>query len=144
MEQSSPSAEEVRQRMQEVRRNLKPEVDNIFSSARELTDWQYYVKRFPWASLACASALGYLIVPRKLQIVRPDAKTVEHLARSNRLVVEHKPKGTERPGLIGSALQLTSNMILRAGIAYLGQQAGRLFGEQAAETSQQPVWPERR
>jgi len=129
----SPSAEQVRQRMQAIRQNLSPEVDEIVSNARDLMDWHYYVKAFPWWSLAGAAVLGYLAVPRKLEIIRPDAGTIEKLAKHNQLVVEHKSQAKEKPGVVESILHLTANMVVRAGVAYLGQKMGRLFGEQAAQ-----------
>lgn len=134
-----PSAAEVIQQMHAIRQNLRPEVDEIVSSARNHLDWHYYLKAYPWQTLACATALGYLAVPRKLVLVQPDAETVEKLARQNRLVVEHRPKGEEKPGLVDTILHLAGHMIMRAGMAYLGQQAGRLAGRQAAESAPEPA-----
>lgn len=113
--------------MQAIRYGLRPEVDEIVESARTLMTWQHYVKHYPWASLGVAAAVGYLAVPRKLKISSPDVETLKQLARENRLVVESKPKSQAKPGLIASALTLAGGAVMRAALAYAGQQAGRFF-----------------
>ena len=57
------------------------------------------------------------------------------LPKENRLVVQHEPEVREKPGVMATMFNLTGNMLLRAGIAYLGQQAGKVFGDQAAHES---------
>ena len=76
-----------------IRHELDDDVDEIRESAQTLADWHYYVKNYPWACVGVAAALGYLVVPRKLTIERPDPKSLEKLARNNHLVVEHQSKG---------------------------------------------------
>ncbi|REJ81568.1 MAG: hypothetical protein DWQ34_26990 [Planctomycetota bacterium] len=128
-------AEEIRREMIGVREHLARDVDEIVDGAGRLTDWRNYVASFPWGSLGAAVALGFMVVPRKLEIVSPDADTLEKLAKSNRLVVEHKPRSERKPGFIETAFTLTANTLLRAGIAYAGRQIGKHVGQQAAEES---------
>lgn len=140
MESPQRTPDDIQRQMSAIRTHLGGEVDGIVSNAQHLADWKHYVRAFPWASLGVAAAVGYFAVPRKLQIVSPDKETLAQLAKENRLVVEHSPKGTEKPGIVGSLVNLAGNMALRAGIAYAGQQAGKIFGHEAAEqTSPQGV-----
>lgn len=125
--ENEASAAELKAQMQQIRRGLRPEVDEIVENARTLMTWQHYVTSYPWASLGVAAAVGYLAVPQKLRISSPDAETLKQLARENRLVVENKPKSQAKPGLIASALTLIGGAILRAGLTYAGQQAGRFL-----------------
>lgn len=126
-------AQEIQLRMGAIRAQLGDEVQGIVGNARQMVDWRHYVQAFPWGSLAVAASLGYFAVPRRLEIIRPDKETLEQLAKDNHLVVKHETKGEERPGVVVSLANLAGNMLLRAGIAYVGQQAGKLFGEQAAQ-----------
>ncbi|MCA9110738.1 MAG: hypothetical protein KDA52_12365 [Planctomycetaceae bacterium] len=133
------NADEIRRRMDIIRSNLGGDVHGIVSNAQQLVDWRHYVRAFPWGSLGVALSLGYFAVPRRLEITSPDAETLEKLARNNRLVVNHKPRGEERSGLVMSAASLAGNILLRAALAYAGQQVGKLVGEQAGRESEQEV-----
>jgi hypothetical protein len=128
------SAEDLRAQMREIRGKLPQDVRDIVSGAKQLTDWRFYVRQFPWGSLATAATLGYLAVPRRVEVVRPDIKTLEELAKRQKLVVEPQRRVEQKPGLVESALNIAGNMILRAGLAYVGQQVGVLFGTQAAQS----------
>jgi hypothetical protein len=132
------SAAEIQDRMREIRGKLPGEVAGIVESARQLTDWKHYVRTFPWGSLAAAAAAGYMAIPRKLEVIRPSAEELLKLARKEKLIIEPKHPAQEKPGLVESALQLTGNMLLRAGLAYMGQKAGKVFGHSAAN-AQQPA-----
>jgi hypothetical protein len=57
------SIEVIRQRMQQVRRDLSHEVHHLVASARDMTDWRQYVRAYPWLCAAAAAAAGYWIVP---------------------------------------------------------------------------------
>ncbi|MCA9077888.1 MAG: hypothetical protein KDA93_22865 [Planctomycetaceae bacterium] len=133
------SAYAIRHEMDRIRGNLPADVDGLMSNAQQLVDWRHYVQTYPWASLGVATALGYFAVPRKLEIQSPDAETLEKLAKENRLVVQHSPKGEEKKGVMVSMANLMGNMLLRAGMAYVGQQIGRVLGDQAADVETQTV-----
>lgn len=127
------SANEIRAELQRTRGRLLAEASAVAGGARELADWRYYVRRYPWAALGVAGALGYLAVPRRLEIMSPDEKTLERLAKRNRLVVEARPPAAQKTNLMDTLLTMTANLLLRAGTAYVGQQLGKLFGETAAD-----------
>ncbi len=132
MWQQAQNASDIRREMDQIRASLGGDVHGLVTNAQRLIDWRHYVSAFPWASLGVAAAIGYFAVPRKLEIVSPDAETLQQLARDNRLVVEHKPQGHEKRSVMMSAANVVGNVVLRAGLAYFGQQVGKLFGEQAA------------
>ncbi|QDU37175.1 hypothetical protein Mal4_14840 [Maioricimonas rarisocia] len=134
-----PSAYELRNRMEQIRTRLDGDVDGLVSHAQRLADWRYYLRAYPWASLAVVAAVGYFAVPRRVEINSPDAETLERLARKNRLVVKHAPKGEEKKSLAASMANMVGHMMLRAGVAYMGQQAGKVLGHQAAEAPPEKV-----
>ena len=115
-------ANDLRRQMSTIRANLGGEVSGLISNAQQLTDWRHYVRSFPWGSLAVATAIGYFAVPRKLEISSPDPETLEKLAKDHRLVVQHTPKGEEKRGVMSSVANVAGNAILRAALAYAGQQ----------------------
>ncbi len=56
-------ADEIRRRMAEIRLVLASDAAHLVASAKQQTDWRYYVKRYPWVCAGAAIAVGYLIVP---------------------------------------------------------------------------------
>jgi hypothetical protein len=111
--------------MEHLRGELHHEYGAIVRGARVLADWQYYVRTFPWACVGAAAALGFLAVPRRLEVMSPDAETLAKLAKHNRLVVKQQPEAQAKSGLVGSLLTLAANAALRAVIAYTGSPRAR-------------------
>lgn len=127
------TAEQIRAELRHARGRLIVDASAVAGGARELADWRYYVRRYPWAALGVAGAVGYFAIPRRLEIMSPDAKTLEHLAKRNKLVVETRPPAAQKTNLMDTLLTMTGNVLLRAGTAYVGQQIGKIFGETAAD-----------
>jgi hypothetical protein len=108
-------AREIRQRMAGLRRELEldarkleADVQSVSRSARELADWRFYVERFPLAAAAGAAIVGYMIVPRRPQVIVPDADTLAQMAKNNQVWVKTgraKPVEKER-GLMGGLVAL--------------------------------------
>lgn len=137
---TTEDAERIRREMARIRSEIDHNVEDIVDNARILADWRYYVHAYPWAAAAAALAAGYLLVPRRIEIVSPDAETLLDLARRNRIVVEANPRREKRErSLLNSMFTLAANAAVRGLIAFVGQQAGKLFAEQAAEEEAQPV-----
>lgn len=144
-------ANQIRQRMAYIRRELDQDMENVERDARTLLNWRYYINSYPWASVGIAAAVGYLVVPRKLEIQTPDPKTLEKLARDRHLVVEQKPKAEAKGGLIGTAFSFISGIVLKTAMVQLGHQlasildkSGQMKEEQAAAkvaADQEPTPP---
>ena len=72
------------------------------------------------------------MVPRRVEIVQPDADEIAKLAKRHQIVVEHAAKAEARRGGPGQAiLTMVANAALRAATAYASQQAGKVFGKKA-------------
>jgi len=127
-------AERIRNEMQRIRGRLPREADDIVTSAKEMVNWRHYVQRLPWVSIAAAAAVGFLAVPRKLEVIRPDVETLEKLAKRQKLVIDPARSSQNRkPGLVESAFNFGSNMAMRAAMAYAGQYLGQILGHEAAD-----------
>lgn len=107
-------ADKIQQRMKSIRKDMKDEVIHVKQSAHTLTDWHFYIRKYPWACMGIAAAVGYMVVPRKLNIQSLDAKAVEKLAKKNRIVVESNPKDQSRKTLAQGAFTFLTGLALRS------------------------------
>lgn len=133
---AAPTALEIRRQMADVRERMCREAADVATRARqiagharELTDWKFYLQRYGRVTLGLCALVGYAIVPRRIEIVSPDAETLEKLAKRQRLIVEPRPAPIEKRRLMDTALSLGGNMLLRAGLAYAAQRMGQVMKE---------------
>ena len=112
--------EAISRRMAELRRALTGDVHAVSRSARVMTDWTFYVRRYPWATAAMAAIAGYLIVPNKKNIISPNQEALAQMVKKRqlRLNVDHK---AEKPGVAKSLLALAATWAAKAGIGYVGE-----------------------
>ncbi|MHB8900301.1 MAG: hypothetical protein ACYC6Y_16245 [Thermoguttaceae bacterium] len=118
--------ESVRARMQQLRCEIDDDMEDIAASARTKLDWKHYVKTYPWTCLGAAVALGFLAVPKRSRVIRPDVATLAELETTGHLGV--KPASSATHGLIDSLWAAVANIAIRNATAYLGQTAGRYLG----------------
>jgi len=114
----------IREEMAAIRRELRNDVDEIVEDTREMVDWRYYVREHPWACMAAVAALGYLVVPPRIETVTPDADDLVTLAKRKRLVVKPRVEGEPRGGLAGGLFNFVFRALIRSLVAYFGQQVG--------------------
>ena len=132
------TAEAIRDRMRQLRSELRDNVQDVVQSARTMTDWKVYFRRYPWFFAGAAVALGYLVVPKRVEIVRPDADTLLKLAKKEKLVVEPKQQVQPRVGWSTTLFDLAANAVMRSAIAFVGQKLGKVTGQQAAMSREEP------
>jgi hypothetical protein len=130
--------EAISRRMAELRCALTGNVHAVSRSARVMTDWTFYVRRFPWATMAIAVIAGYLLVPKKKNIISPDQEALAQMVRKHqlRLDVDHK---AEKPGLAHSLLALAASWAAKAGVGYVGE----LMRTAAVNRAHESARPER-
>jgi hypothetical protein len=112
---NSPETEAIRQRMELVRCDLDEDVQEIVEGARDMGDWRYYVKTYPWICVGGALVAGYLMVPVALGALASVAASASATG-----------------GVRSKLLRLVGNLVMRSALAYAGQQAGKLFTPSAA------------
>ena len=134
MTHNSHEMKAIRQRMEEVRCDLDKDVQGIVEGARDLRDWRSYVRSYPWVCVGAAVAVGYLLVPRRPAAMQPNAETLAELVKQSRLAATPlvTPLGKAR----GLLLRSVGNLAMQGVSAYVGQQAGKHFGPQAASSPQ--------
>jgi len=114
------NAEALQKRMEALRLHLNSDVADVSQNAKEMTDWRFYVRRFPWAAAGIALAAGYAVVPKRTEIVSPTPETLGKLAKDDKLVVKRKPKAASSETLAGTLLTLAATAATRAAVGYIG------------------------
>jgi len=107
--------------MESLRRDLAGAVGEAAATARQWRDWRYYVKRFPWASGGAALLVGYLIVPKRINVLSPDIETLAELAKRKRFVVRQEvdTKRSDRT-IAGTLMGLLTVAATRALVSHVG------------------------
>jgi len=123
----TPTTNEICRKMNDVRCDLGEGVEDIVQSTKTLTDWRYYVRTYPWWCLAGAAAVGYFVVPRRLEVMRPSAAVLEQLAKRNHLVVTSEPSPQAKGGIAGALATLLVGAAVRGIGHYVGENAGKLW-----------------
>jgi hypothetical protein len=126
-------AETIEAQMARIRCSLNEGVEGIVENARVMSDWRYYVRNYPWTCVGAVAALGYLVVPSRLDVIRPDADTLAKLAKQNRLLVTPEPEPQKRGGLAGVLLNLAAGAITRGAVSYFSQVAQRTMSDRAGQ-----------
>ena len=122
----------IRQRMEEVRCELDQDVQGIVEGARDMRDWRSYVRSYPWVCVGAAVAAGYLLAPRRPAAMQPSAEAIAELVKQSRLA--ETPLVTPLGKARGLLFRSVGNLVIQGVSAYVGQQAGKHFGEQAASS----------
>jgi hypothetical protein len=103
-----------------------------------MTDWRYYCRAYPWASMGAAAAAGYLLVPRRARVVGLDPDALLQLAEKKGVLVKAEAEPTRRSGFLTPIFTLAANAIVRGLISYAGQQAGRVAGQYTGVHTAEP------
>jgi hypothetical protein len=116
------SAEKIRCRMAELRRDLDCDVREVSRGARVITDWKFYVRKFPWAVAGAALVAGYMLVPKRKPVIKPDPEMIQELVRQKKIKVESVTKQPDKPGIMKSLLMMGLTYAVKAGAQYMTQQ----------------------
>jgi hypothetical protein len=110
------------------------DVDEVVHSTRQMFDWREYVRRYPWACMGIAAAVGYLVVPKRVELISPDTDTLLRLAKKNKLVVKASPTPHERSGITSTLFTLAANAAVRGVVSYLGQWGGEYMAKHTEDS----------
>jgi len=121
---SESTAESIRQRMREVRCELGEDVEEFVESARTITDWHYYVERYPLICIGAAFAIGYLVVPKRMPLINLDADAVLELAKQKQLVIKPERKNPEKRSWRAGLVSLLANAAVKGAMTYMRHRPG--------------------
>jgi len=125
--------------MNQVRREIADDMEDVVESARQMTDWRSYVNRYPLACAGAAALVGFILVPKRVEVVSPDVNTLLRMAKRNKLVVQTNAKAQAKTGLVGTLAGLAGSALVRGAMHLASQQVGKAVSEASQRTSQQGV-----
>src|SRR5437868_6661812 len=113
---ATSEADQIQNQMRELRAELRDDVQDMVVSAHKMADIANYVRAYPWLCVGAALAAGYLIVPQRAVILRPDAEALVELAKKHKLVVKTNegPAPKKRGGLLAQLLSLAAATLLQS------------------------------
>ncbi|QDU80022.1 hypothetical protein Pla110_17440 [Polystyrenella longa] len=133
----SEEVEQIQSAMQRIRCDLDDDFKQVRASASRLTDWQHYVKRYPWVTIGAASLIGCLVVPRRkeyaahldsdsLQRIISSISSRPQRSSSPRDEHEEEVDNAENSGYLKGMGTVVFGMVMRAAAnhvvnKYLGQ-----------------------
>jgi hypothetical protein len=115
-------ADAVRKRMAELRRELTCDLRDVRTSARAMANPSFYIRKFPWATIAIAAAVGYLLVPKKKQVVQPDTEALAEMIRKHQVKLDTSQVSAESKGMLKSLAVMGLTWAARTGMNYVIQQ----------------------
>ncbi|HUE70918.1 MAG TPA: hypothetical protein VMP01_08510 [Pirellulaceae bacterium] len=121
------SAEEIQRQMRAVRSELRDDVREIVANARVMADWHYYVQTYPWLCVGAAAAAGYLLVPSRVTVVRPDSRELAELVSQHQVAVKAEVKPQPAVGVLGSLINMATGAALQGAMAVASYQLDQLF-----------------
>ncbi len=136
---STTQADEIRHEMQQVRAELRGNVQEIVSSAKEIVDWQYYARKHPWLTVGAAAFVGYLLVPARSTIIRPDAEAMRELAKNQQQLVKLEQSTKSRTSLVGALFGMLASSAAQAALAVASHQVQKLLEPATQPARRQPV-----
>jgi hypothetical protein len=116
-------ADDIRRRMAELRRELSSDVRDVGRSARVMTDWRFYARRFPLATAALAGLVGYMLIPKKkeVKVISPDPNALAEMFKKKQLRVQTPASTKEQQGLFKTLALMSITWAAKAGMNYLGE-----------------------
>ena len=137
------TAAEIQRAMRRVRCDLDHEMDDLVDNAKqitgEFTDWRSYVKANPWLFIGTAAALGYWVVPTRVMVERPVAKTLADLASTGKIKLERPAaRSTLWSFAVDTGIGMASATVLQLGMGLLNRRLSQLIdsmgGQQPTRT----------
>jgi len=119
---SDEPAEKICKRMAELRRELAYDVQDVSRSAKAMASPSFYIRKFPWATIAVAAGVGYLVIPKKKQVIQPDMNTLAELVRKNQVNINTSKASADSKGAIKTLAAMGLSWAAKAGMNYLIQQ----------------------
>jgi hypothetical protein len=116
------TAEAIQQQMRQVRAEMREDVQVMVENARDMSDWTWYVRTYPWVCVGAAAAVGFLVIPSRSPQMKPDTKDLLELAKREKIVVKVEDPKSAGPSLLGTLLRMAAGSLLQGGLAIVTQQ----------------------
>lgn len=130
------SVDAIRAQMSRIRARARRKASKVGAETMLFLDWRHYVRRYPWAVVGLAAAVGYWLAPRRQRPVKLHPQTFTALKNAQAEAVAQKI----RPSWTGLAMKVARDAIVKAGTNYAIQYFMRAAAEGAngADGGRQP------
>lgn len=140
MAQPGNEIDDIRRKMAQIRVELHEDMVGVVAGTEAATNWQYYVRLYPWAALGASLALGYVIVPRRRRSVGETARRVaEDVAEQIREIPPVDRGGRKSPrvekekkksGVLGFMFGFVGPILMRAAQNYASNYIDQFIAQQ--------------
>ena len=120
---SDDSADKIRQQMRDIRRDMGADVKDIVHSAQQLSDWRYYVRKYPWLCVGSAFAIGLLAAPHRRKALSAEWEKLASQLRQAHLG-DLGGSRTFSQGLVGKLLAVAGPIAVRGAANFLASRLG--------------------
>lgn len=127
--------DQIRRRMAQIRCDLHEDMQEVVSGAEVAFDWRHYVRQYPWIAIGAATAVGYLVVPKRRKVVVEADQAVNELRKVASAEAERVHTKSRRKGWVRTALGLATPLLVRAGQRYAMGLAENWLAQQQAEAA---------
>jgi hypothetical protein len=114
--------DDICKRMAFLRRELTHDVEDVTRSAKAMASPSFYIRKFPWATLAIAAGVGYMLIPKKKQVIKPDMEALAELIRKNQMNINPAKAAEESQGMVKTLAVMGLTWAAKAGMNYVIQQ----------------------
>jgi hypothetical protein len=105
--------------MEQLRSDLKRDVENTAETLRTTLDWRHHVAVHPWLCLTTAVVAGFVMVPRRIVPARhPDCGSQGPIERDHATMV-FPPTGAG--GIVTTITSVAASMAVREAISWLAR-----------------------
>jgi hypothetical protein len=115
-------AESICRRMAELRRELVHDMQDVSRSAKAMASPSFYIRKFPWATMAIAAGVGYLLIPKKKQVIQPDMEALAELVRKNQVHINASKAAADSRGMVKTLAVMGLSWAAKTGMNYVIQQ----------------------
>jgi hypothetical protein len=125
--------------MAELRRELVHDMQDVSRSAKAMASPSFYIRKFPWATLAIAAGVGYMLIPKKKQVIKPDMEALAELVRKNQVNINASKAAEESQGMVKTLAVMGLTWAAKAGMNYVIQQLTTAATKAAKPAPSSPV-----
>jgi len=108
--------------MAELRRELVYDMQDVSRSAKAMASPAFYIRKFPWATMAVAAGVGYMLIPKKKQVLQPDMEALAELVRKNQVNINTSKAAEDSRGMVKTLVVMGLSWAAKTGMNYLVQQ----------------------
>jgi hypothetical protein len=126
---SSDDADEIRRHMQEIRKEVRQDVDALVHQMHNYADWRYHWRKHPWLCMGTVAAIGYFAVPKRFHVIASDPTALAKVTKNRPLFVEEPSQSRTAGNWANALLAMAGQLMLRGTMNYFQNNAPRLIND---------------